>query len=213
MPVDSCVIITSTVIFHHLPPPLHPLSHALHTASVCRTGVEDQPFHSILPFLFQKLHTHCCLSFIFPPSWATICIFPFHIALQERATLCLFDSTSIASLSIPSPQSPLTTPPHFHFAFVQRELSKPSRHFVLLRARERCAVAYLQLSDDRYTTQLSPTKHLTPKPRNKPHPLFLPRKAFNVSELSECCLTITLSSWMAAHKKSKKSTKTDKKNC
>lgn len=63
--------------------------HALHTASVCRTEVEDQPFHSIFTFLFQKLHTHLSL-YLYPPSFLGhhLHLFLFHIALQERAILC-----------------------------------------------------------------------------------------------------------------------------
>lgn len=115
MPVNPSVIVTSTVIFHHQPPPLHPF----HTLCIRLRSAEPESKTSHFIRSCHSCFKNCIPIAIFPSSsrlpGPPFAFSQFHIALQERATLCLFDFTSFASLSIPTLQSPLT--PHFHFAF------------------------------------------------------------------------------------------------
>lgn len=107
---------------------------------------------------------------------------------------------------------PQTSPSqHLHFAsHIKWFVSTPLRYSSLAARPRALRLCISPTPDDRYTAQLfTPQSTLTPFPL----PPSLQEKAFNVSGLLHLYLAQRpVVGGMAAHKKSKKSKKTDKKN-
>lgn len=121
-------------------------SFCQHTVSVSRTGVEDQPFHSIFLFFFYaSLHTPSLVtSHHFQGHHFAFLLIPHSIARASQIALCVFNWTFYPPPCIDF-HSHLFTAPFTHcllfFPFPNGDHLIFSTDLILMRVRQRCTFA------------------------------------------------------------------------